>query len=252
MRLIGRGVFLELTRRRDVYVLLLLMGVFLVATVAVTVVGIENPSTGTFLLNLGMTIAIYAAHGMTVLVMARQIPDEIEQRTLYPLLAKPLERDTLLIGKWAACAGCGALVLGVLLVMGWAPVPRMENYHPGALAQALLLLPLSLGLAASMALLLSLAVPRAFALLIGAAVYFGGGHITGLLEQRAQADAWLRPFVWLARYLPDFSKLNLVTRYTDGIDPLAAGPFLGLCLYAMVFTAAFLVLSTWLFRRRPL
>lgn len=246
VRLIGRGVFLELARRKDVYVLLLLMGVFLLTLLAVTVVGIEHPSTGTFLLNLGMSLAVYAAHVMTLLLMARQIPDEVEQRTLYPLLSKPLDRDTLLLGKWAACAACGALVLGILLLLGWVPAPRMETYHPGTLAQTLCLLPLSLGLLASLALLLSLVLPRAMALAAGAALYFGGGHVIAFLEQRAPTAAWL------GRYLPDFSKLNLVTRYTDGIEPVAAGTFLGLCAYAVAFSAAFLALATWIFRRRPL
>ena len=57
---------------------------------------------------------------------------------------------------------------------------------------------------------------------------------------------------WCAAYLPDFSKLNLITRYTDGIAPLAPGEFLGLFAYGVLFTLAALSVAIWRFRSRSL
>lgn len=252
MRLIGGGVFIELIRRKDAYVLFFLMLIFLAAMLAVNLVGIDQAATGTFLLNLGMTLAVHAAHILTLLLAARQIPDEIENRTLYPLLAKPITRDTLLAGKWLACAVCGTLVLGVLLSLGWIPAPRLEAYSAATLLQALCLLPLSLAMLAALALCLSLAMPRAVALLLAGSLYFAGPSLFEMIRQHAVTREALRPVTWLTAYLPDFSKLNLVTRYTDGVGPLAAPEFLGLAAYAAVFAVLLLFLSARMFRQRPL
>lgn len=252
VRLIGGGVFIELTRRKDAYVLLFLMLLFLVAMLAVKIVGVEQAATGTFLLNLGMTLAIHAAHLLTLLLAVRQIPDEIENRTLYPLLAKPVGRDTLVTAKWLACAVCGTLVLGVLLFLGWAPAPHLEAYSAATLLQALCLFPLSLALLAALALCLSLVTPRAVVLLLAGGLYFAGPSLLAMARQHAAANEALRPLVWISAYLPDFSKLNLVTRYTDGIGPLSAIEFLGLAAYAAVFISLLLMLAVRVFRRRPL
>ena len=250
--LIGRGVFIELIRRKDVYVLLFLMMVFLIGVSAIRMVGIEQAATGTFLLNLGMSLAFYAAHILTLLLMARQIPDEMEHRTLYPLLAKPVERDVLLLAKWLACAVCGAGVLGVLMLLGWLPVPRLEVYHPGTGAQMLTLLPVSLALLAGITLCLSLLVPQGVTLVISGGLFFAGPHLLALVRRVAADQAVWQPAVWLSGYLPDFGKLNLITRYTDGIAPLGMGEFTGLLAYGALFTALSLALSAALFRRRPL
>lgn len=252
LRLIGGGVFIELTRRKDAYVLMLLMLLFLVAMLAVKLVGVETAATGTFLLNLGMTMAVHAAHVLTLLLAARQIPDEIEHRTLYPLLAKPVSRDTLLTAKWLACALCGTLVLCVLLVLGWVPAPRLEAYSTYTLLQVVCLLPFSLALIAALATWLSLMAPRAVALMAAGALYFAGPALLALVRQHAVSREGLRPLVWLTAYLPDFSKLNLVTRYTDGIGPLAAAEFLSLAAYASIFILILLFLAGRRFRRRPL
>ena len=241
MRLIGGGVFIELTRRKDAYVLLFLMLLFLVAMLAVKVVGVEEAATGTFLLNLGMTLAVHAAHVLTLLLAARQIPDEIEHRTLYPLLAKPVSRDTMLVAKWLACAVCGTFVLGVLLLLGWVPAPRLESYSAYSFLQMA-------GPAS--------ALPRPAGRPGGRPVArrpagrgpggrrgrrtSPGPSLLAMIRQHAAIHEGLKPAAWLSAYLPDFSKLNLVTRYTDGVGPLSAGEFLGLAAYAGVFVTILL------------
>ena len=250
--LIGRGVFIELIRRKDVYVLLFLMCVFLIGVLAIRTVGIEQAATGTFLLNLGMSLAFYSAHILTLLLMARQIPTEIENRTLYPLLAKPVDRDEVLLAKWLACAVCGILVLTALMLLGWLPVPRMEEYHPGTGAQMLTLLPLSLALLAGVTLCLSLVTPKGVTVVLAGGLFFAGPQLIALAQRAASGSGLGQPVAWLSGYLPDFSKLNLITRYTDGIAPLGTGEFIGLVAYGALFTAVSLAISASLFRRRPL
>jgi len=250
--LLCRAVFIELVRRKDVYVLLSLMAVYSVGVISCTLVGIDNASTGTFLLNLGMTLSYYAAHLLTLVLTARQIPDELENRTIYPLLAKPIGRGVLLCSKWGACVLCGMIALTGLWLLGVMPVPRMETYQITTLIQTLLLFPVSLALLAAIALLISLVAPRGVVLVGAGLIFFFGDKIGGLVERGAESSVWLTPVAWLTAYLPDFSKLNLITRYTDGIGPVPGAEYVGLLLYGSIITVFGLALSNAIFQRRAL
>ncbi len=50
---LGQAVFLEILRRKDVYVLFILMLVFLLGVGVMRAVGIPDPETGTFCLTWG-------------------------------------------------------------------------------------------------------------------------------------------------------------------------------------------------------
>lgn len=248
--LIGKGVLIELQRRKDLYVLVFLMSLFLVSVLVARIIGIQEPATATFLLNLGMSLAVYAAHLLTLLLALRQMPDEIEHRTLYPLLAKPVGRATLVVAKWAACAACGTAAVGVLLLLGGLPVPRLEAYATGTLLQTLVCLPISLSMLAALALCLSLILPRGTAAVVAGGLFFGSGALIGLAGRVADSGLPGTLLAWTALYLPDFGKLNLVTRYTDGIPPLGPAAFGGLLLYGALCTALYLAVAAALFQRR--
>ncbi len=252
MSLIGRGVFIELLRRKDAYVLLVLVGLHALAVLTVSIVGVQNPATGTFLLNLGLTLTHFASHLLVMLLAVRQIPAEIDGRTLYPLLAKPIERRTLVLGKWSACTACGAGALLLMVVLVWVPAPKLEAYSLGLLAQALALQIVSLGLVAAVSLLLSLLVPRGVALVAVCLTVFLGDKVAALTAAQAADSPFERPLRWLLAYVPDFSKLDLFTRLTDGIAPLSVAAFTGLAAWGALCTAAALALGAHLFERRAL
>ena len=249
--LVGRAVILELIRKRDLYVVVFVMALFALVAIFVSVVGIQNDATATFLLNLGMTLAYWCAHILTLLLAAGQLPNEIERRTLYPLLAKPVERSTVLIGKWAACSLCGIAVFLALTIIGWLPVPKRETFDGTLLAQYAILAPCSLALLSALAIALSLIFTRGIVLLILGLLLAAGSQWNGIVE-RAMPAATRSIAHWVLNYLPDFSRLNLITRYTDGIGALGAGEWLGLILYAAIFTVAALALGVRIFSRRAL
>jgi len=250
--LVGKGVILETLRRKDVYVLLILSLLFVAGIFVISLVGIENAATSTFLLNLGMSLAYFFAHLLTLLSAARQIPAELENRTLYPILAKPLSRGQYYLGKWLAVWLSGVVTLVVLFLLGWLPVPRMETYSSLLLAQTFVLYVCSLALTASVAMFLSLVMPRGSSMILLALLLFAGGKIIGWIHDSSQHLPLSRVIHWGIAYIPDFSLLNLTTRYTDGIDPLSLPQFCGLILYGSIFTAFFLALGTLLFRKRSL
>ncbi|MDX2177508.1 MAG: ABC transporter permease [Candidatus Sumerlaeia bacterium] len=250
--LVGRGVWIEIVRRKEFYVLLILVALFCLAALAVSIVGVSNPETATLLLNMGLTLAAGAAHLLTLVTAARQIPAEIENRTLYPMLAKPIGRGEFFLGKWAAVASAGYAVFLVLLVLVWASVPKMESYDAALFVQLVLLQGVSIAFMAAAALALSLWMPTPVVLVLLALVYAFGAKGANLLQAATAGGALEGPARVLAAYLPNFSLLNVVTRFTDGIGALGGGQLLGLLAYASVWTAAAFFAGARSFGKRPL
>jgi len=247
--LILRGVLLEILRRKEFYVLLLLMGLFALGVIVVSVVGIENPATATFLLNLGLSFGAVAAHLLVLITAARQIPNELETRSLYPLLAKPLSRSHYVLGKWAAATAAGIVALIFLFIMAWAPVPKLQSFDVLLLIQAVALQVVSLALLSALAILSSLILPRGVVIVGLALLYLGGERFAALLRAQAGGN---RAVDWMTGYIPNFGNLSLLTRYTDGIGPLGGGEFVGLVIYGALLTVLALSLAVVLFQRRTL
>lgn len=250
--LLSRGVFIELLRKKDVYVLAIFMLIFALGVFAAKVVGIENGSTGTFFLNLGLTMVYLFAHIVALLLAFNQIPREIEHRSLYPILARPVDRPVYIVGKWFACTAAGILTYMALFIIGYFSVPKMEAYQAASLMQMILLHFLSLGMMSALAIAASLFVARGINLVLLGVWFVFGGKLLFFLQGRFGESAARGIVDWGLGYLPAFNKLNLVTRYTDGIAGMAGGEFVGLFAYGALFTGAALATSVLAFSRRSL
>ena len=248
--LLCRVVWLELFRRKDLGIFLLFTAILTLLVLGARAVGVDQPETGTFLLNLGLGWAWTGAHLLTLLLAARQFPQELEQRTLHTLLSRPLDRADLVLAKWLASALGGLAVFGLLLIPGWLAPPHLENYATGTLFQALGAAVFSLALASALAVAASLFLSRALAAVLPVMLLFFSGKIV------AAGDAWSSGREGLAAlpsrllaYLPDLSRFNLFTRYTDGLPPASAGEFAGLAAYAAVFSVFLLSAACARFHR---
>lgn len=250
--LIGKGVLLEAMRRREFWVLCIFGLVFLAGVAVVRIVGVENPETAAFILNLGLSLALGAAQLLTILTAARQLPAEFENRTIYPILAKPVGRAEYLVGKWWACTAAGLAALALLSGIAWIPAPHVPGTSAGTMVQMMAAGAASLGVAAAVALLLSLAMPQAVNIVLCGLVVWFGGKAADFVVAHAGTSGARGAAQWVAAYVPDFGKLNLVTRYTDGIGPLPAGEFAALAAYAAVLLAFCHAAAFAIFRRRAI
>lgn len=236
---IGKGSVLEMLRRKDLAVLGLFMTLYLLFLAAARFVGVETPAAGTFLLNLSLTLITALAHLLTLLTSARQMPDELERRTIYPLMARPVLRAEILLGKGLASWLVGVVIYGVLLIPTLLLVPRMESYNVAMLLQTLLLQPVALAMTASIALCFSLLFPRVMAVFLSAILVFAAGML-----------ARVPMIAFVAKGLPDPGRLNLVLRYTDGIGPLGAVDFLSLVVSGLLWSILFVLAAVQVFQRR--
>lgn len=249
IRLIARATLLETIRRREFYVLFIFMGLFLCGAAVARIVGIENAATGTFILDLGLSLAVVFAYVIAVLTAARQVPDESEARTIYPLLAKPVPRGQYLVAKWLAATATGLGTLLILGLMGWLPSPRMETYYLATLAQGAVLAAAGLGAVAAIAILTSLFIPKLLNAVLLLMLVLWGGTTVAFIRNRAAGN----PVVdWLTGYIPDFRYFNLTHAYTGGAPPLALADFALRLSYGAALAAVCLAVALYFFNRRPL
>jgi ABC-type transport system involved in multi-copper enzyme maturation permease subunit len=250
--LIARGVLIELLRRKEFHVLLILCAVFALGATLIRLVGIENAATAAFVLNLGLTFSSMTAIVLAIILAARQIPEEAEQRTLHSVLARPIDREAVVIGKWFSPALAGFIAFVSLSLFSFLAAGDFSSYSPILLLQLLVLQAVSIFAVSAIAIFTSLIAPRGIPVVATGLVFFFGGKFTSLLRAKFPDGGMAGPVELFTGLVPDFNRLNLVTRYTDGIDPLRIGDFLLLLLYGAVITLSSLAAAVVVFRRRAI
>ena len=106
-------VIKELYRRKDFYVLFILT--VLICLIMASVNIFNDKHIVRYLKELCLLLIWISSLVIAITTTARQIPAERENRTLLPLLAKPITRTQLVFGKFLGCwLACG-LVLDLFL-----------------------------------------------------------------------------------------------------------------------------------------
>ncbi len=247
-------VLKEIYRRKDFYVLFVFT-VLITLCMAAAVLFHDEKITGalkeiSFLLIWisGLVIAVGTA--------ARQLPAERDNRTLFPLLAKPVSRGQIITGKFLGCwLACGFALLLFYLFLGVVIASLDHQLALGSYLEALWLQWIFLAIVVGAVLWGSLVFPAQ-----SANATFCIVAVVGLMLLCRQLGplAISRPeparTVIYALYflVPHFEWFNL----KDYVIANARGAGLGYCLlvtaYAAAYTGVFL-LGAWIsFRRRAL
>ena len=238
---VGAGAWLEISRRGGLAAAALLAAAFVFGLSAARLVGYDDPSAATLVLNLGITLSGFLSQLAALVLASRQLPDEIERRTLHPMLARPVLRAEVLLGKWGAAVFAALALFAATILPVFFLVPRLEPCSLATLFQGIALFPLSVAFVAALGIAFSVWLPRAPGLLVAATFAFGSSLLVRL------GDSFP-----VLRALPAPGRLNLALRYTDGIGPLPTSDFLLLAAYALLWTLLLLRGAARSFENRSL
>src|SRR6266478_795460 len=121
-------VLKELYRRKDFYVLFILTALICLVMSSVRI--FNDAKVARYLKEICLALVWISSLVIAITTAARQIPSERENRTLFPLLAKPLSRTQLLLGKFLGCwLACGFALLCFYSFFGVLSGSR-EHYWP--------------------------------------------------------------------------------------------------------------------------
>ena len=252
-RAIGRTMLIELFRRKDLYVLGLLVLVLVGVAAAIDFFGVEGIEV--YLRELSTTLTLLFTVIIAVAVVARQIPREIERKTLVPILAKPLTRWQFLFGKFLGAVAC----FTVALVVFWACSALISAFKgvavTGLVVQALVLQWLGLVMLTAMALLFSTLVSETpVSVTLSLLAYFllkGFTSNIHILGSRA-TGVGAATIGLLYTLVPHFEFYDATQMMAFAPLQKALGPvewlfFVG---YAFGYTAVFLGAASLAFRRK--
>jgi ABC-type transport system involved in multi-copper enzyme maturation permease subunit len=249
--LIALNTVRELLRNKLLYNLLF-FSVLLIAS-SIFVAQLTIGQWDRIILDMGLGAAELAGVLIAILIGVSVIAGEIDRKTIFPTLAKPLSRAAFIGGRYAGLATMLAVNVAVM-TLSVAVVLRMAGYSLSrtAAAAALLIFVELLVMAAAAVFFSSFTTPilaSAFSLSL-----FLIGHLIGSLQAFAQrAKSGFARTVALAAYrvLPDLELFNLKAQAANDL-PVPPGATSTAAAYGVVYAAIFLVLAIAIFSRRDL
>jgi ABC-type transport system involved in multi-copper enzyme maturation permease subunit len=161
----------EALRRKQAWVLLIVTAVVMAGASMINVFDLEQQAT--FAKLTPLLVIPFVAMVLSTFVAARQLPTEIRERTLYPLLAKPIHRWQWLVGKYIGIVLISWLIILVLFaifqILIWVKGIEVNAF----LYQGLFLMLLQIAVYDAMVLLLSLLLHADATISLGILIFVG-------------------------------------------------------------------------------
>ncbi|MGZ5488950.1 MAG: ABC transporter permease, partial [Candidatus Aminicenantales bacterium] len=188
---------------------------------------------------------------MAILIGTGLVYKEIDKKTIYTLLAKPLYRAEFILGKFLGLVLTLFVMTGAMALIFLAIVYAHTHRIEGGLLVAIAYIFLELVLITAVAILFSSFSTPILSSLFALAFYLIG-HLSWGLEliiKKMRPGAGKALVRGLAMILPDLENFNFKTEVVHGL-PIPPGIFLSSFLYGVCYTAFILGLAVLIFRRR--
>jgi ABC-type transport system involved in multi-copper enzyme maturation permease subunit len=244
-------VWLEMLRRKDIYVLMIMLASLLLALVSMNIFGLGSISG--FVKDAGLLAAWVFGWILAVTCASRQLPQEESRGTILPLLAKPIHRWELLVGKWlgvwlvVATAITSFYLLTALILWGYGGAFNLPT-----LLQALVLHLAAVGIIISIALALS---TRLNADASATITYISTGTmfliVPRIPELIMQATTWHKTALFvLYIILPHFELFDMRQRAIHQYGTMPWGWWLLVIGYGLILVSFMLCLAWLAFRNK--
>jgi ABC-type transport system involved in multi-copper enzyme maturation permease subunit len=214
--------------------------------------------------DLGLSAISLFGHFIAIFIGIGLVSKEVERRSIYALLAKPVSRSQFIAGKYAGllltlAANVAVMTIALYAVLGYMTVSESAEFRAGweapgmdpALLVAILLIFCELAVVTAIALFFSSfstpLVSAGLTLALWAIGHFNADlrNVEGVVESR--------PVAWLARVLyhlmPDFAAFDVKSQVVHGLV-LPPAYVASTIAYAVAYIACLLVLATVIFSRR--
>jgi ABC-type transport system involved in multi-copper enzyme maturation permease subunit len=249
---IGGNAFREAVRDRVLYNLVLF--VLLLTAGAIFLGELSGGQEAKIIVDLGLSSILLFGVFIAIFVGVGLVHKEIERRTIYAILSKPIGRGEFLLGKYLGLCltllvnvfvmGAGVSLALLYVRRGWDPL--LVSIWP-----AIALIYMELAILTAVALLFSSFSSPALSALLTFFVFIAG-HFSADLKTFAaslggSAARWF--FTALYYLLPNFSNYSLITPAAHGYYPTASALLVAL-LYAVCYTSVVLAGGALIFNRR--
>jgi ABC-type transport system involved in multi-copper enzyme maturation permease subunit len=251
---VALNTFREAVRDRVLYNLVFFALLMMAAAIAVgqISIGIEQ----TVIVSLGLSAISVIGLLISMFLGVALVSKEMDKRTLYALLAKPVGRWEFLLGKFAGlvltlAVNTAVMALGLLLVMLY--VKHSLARSDAAVLVAVYFILLKLALIVALALLFSCFTTPLLAILFTVGLYIVGLYVQELrnLPVEVMSPAMSAFTKWLSYLLPNFENYNVMAMAAHG-RAVPGALILQNTLYTAVYCTIVLTAAAAVFSRRNL
>jgi len=249
---IAHNTFRESVRDRVLYNLILFVLILVAASVFVSDLSLDMESQ--FTAALGMSAMLVFGALIAIFIGVALVFKEIDKRTIYSLLSKPVHRHEFIVGKYVGlcltlAVNTGVMVLATELALLYVN-GRFVPLHTAVLAASFLIY-LELTLLVAVALMFSSFTTPMLAALFSFAIYVIGHFSRDLLEMAALSNAAATRVILTILYylLPNLSNFGFITEASHGrVVPLAT--VVSAFVYAVVYIGILLSAAVLIFQKR--
>lgn len=258
--LIAWTLILEAWRRREIYAIVLVTTALIAGLRFIHFFDIEG--VGKFYREVSLKAMNVTTAATVILLAARQLPREFANRTIYPMLAKPVTRVEFLLGKYfgvlAAGIFCYALFMAVFVL---GSVTLNHPVQNGLFLQSIYLQILSLFVISALVFLLSMLLNTDAAVTLAAVLYLASQVLMNLMSYLYDYVGPVQRHIVIALHyiipqltLFDASSKVIHSVYQDTVvwSPMPAWVLGELTAYAGIYVTIYLAGAYLLFRRKPL
>ena len=201
--------------------------------------------------DLGLSSITFLGLLVVLMVGTSLVAKEIERRTIFNLLSRPIARPVYLVGKWAGLAGALWAVAGVLGLALWSLLALLgHGANALPIVQAVYLAGLELTVVTAIAVLFSALSTPVLSSLYTLGLFLAGQWADDLRVFAGKAPGALRTVLEVfANLLPNLSLFNMRSLAAAGETTTAL--HLGVAgAYALLYCACVLALASAAFESR--
>jgi ABC-type transport system involved in multi-copper enzyme maturation permease subunit len=236
--ILALSVIKELIRRKDFYLIFALLLVIILYAAGISFGGEKGFER--YFREIGISFTYMFSVIIAIVFASRQIPQEIEMKTLYPLLAHPVSRGELILGKFLGVFSISIISFTLFYVTILAAFFLRGDFSspPILLIEGYILHICTLSFFASLSILLSLYLSIAANVGVTTILYFGTNWF----------GATMPAYIFLPH--PELFDIKEKIIHTWDTIPFWALSFL--VVYALIYSSIFISLAYSSFKRRNL
>ena len=255
VRLIAGTVIKEAVRRREIYTIILVSALLIGAVMTIDFFKLEGLNK--FYREMALHIMGLATALTVIVLSARQLPREFENKTIYPLLAKPISRTTFLLGKFCGVMLAALFCFGLFMCIFILGSLYLGGRIPwGLFLQYIYLQMLLMSILAALSFWLSLIFNLDAAITLGFVFFAGSNFLTASISyvydfMGTFAKSILIVLTFIIPQLTLFDLSGKVT-HAEAWSTISFKTMSILTIYGLIFTLIYFALAMLAFRRKPL
>jgi ABC-type transport system involved in multi-copper enzyme maturation permease subunit len=247
----------EAIRRRVLLIILLIGVLFLAVAPGLGVLSARSETTvlrGMMLGIIQLTSAVIA-----IVLTVYMLPNEIERRTIYTILSKPVMRWQFLVGKYlGAVLALGLMMLlmtAVMVFFFWWQQNRDVTAIPDLLKAPVMYF-IQMSLLAALAVFFSTFVAPLVNFFLSGGLYLLGSLFNPFfqtLQENQNTPALAKGFAWIVNSaLPNFANYNIQNPIINPGQTIAneSAYYFQVTIYGLLYIGILLVAGIWVFDRR--